>query len=249
MSTPMLRTFNMTKINIAYSAPLLQQGYKQYIDWDYSKAPHAAIQGPTGSGKTYLLKLILARIAKSVTNCNMTICDYKGDNDFSFLSGAEHFYRYDDCLFGLNQFYDRFLQTQKQGNTNATYFLIWDEWASFLNNLDKKDAADAKKKLSSLLMLGRSFRFFVILSQQRMDAAYFESARDNFNLIIALGNISKELKEMFFSSYKDQITDSDRTQGNGYMMTCGTDFQKIVVPQIPETSMLRINETIRKVVE
>lgn len=238
----------MAKINIAYLADLLPRGYKQYVKWDYVKSAHAAIQGATGTGKTYLLKLILARLARSDPGVRMTVCDYKGDKDFSFLSGLKRFHRFEDCMDGLGAFYAGFLEIQKRGGTGTAQFLVFDEWASFLNNLEKKDAADAKKKLSSLLMLGRSMGCYVILSQQRLDASYFESARDNFNLMIALGTPSKEAREMFFHDYKDQIKDS-WTPGGGYMLTNGSDLQKIVVPRIPLTAMEAIERTIRAAVE
>lgn len=237
------RTSDMSKVNIAYNEELLLKGYRQHVTWDMSKAPHMAIQGATGQGKTYLLKLLLARISTNIPNSHITVCDYKGDNDFSFLMELDSFFRFDNCMNGLNTFYEKFLTTQKCGQTDAMRLLVFDEWASFLNSLEKKEAADAKKKLASLMMLGRSFDYHVILSQQRLDAEYFDKARDNINVLITLGNPSKEVKEMFYHDYKDQIS-NDRMRGTGYMLTNGTNLQKIVVPQI--TSMDKVNQAILK---
>ncbi len=237
----------MAKINIGLSELLLQRGYRQNIIWDLEKAPHAALQGATGMGKTYLLKLILARISKNIPNSNITVCDYKGDRDFEFLNGLECFYRFSECLTGLNKFYEKFLFIQQHGNKTATeYFLVFDEWASFLNSLDKKDATEAKRKLASLMMLGRSFSVHVILSQQRLDAEYFEKARDNINLLITLGNPSKEVREMFFHDVKAHIT-NDRRRGVGFVLTNLMDLQKIVVPEIQ--SMEKVNRAIYEAVE
>lgn len=97
-----------------------------------------------------------------------------------------------------------------------------------------------------LLMLGRSFNVHIIVSQQRVDAAYFNSARDNFNLVIALGNLSSEGKEMMFRTFKDEMN-SDRKQGTGYMLTNGTNFTPIVVPAISD--MKRLHSYIRTAVE
>ena len=237
----------MAKINIGLSEPLLQRGYRQNIIWDLEKAPHVALQGTTGMGKTYLLKLLLARISKNIPNSKITVCDYKGDRDFEFLDGLENFYRFSECLTGLDTYYENFLSIQQHGNrTGTAYFLVFDEWASFLNNLDKKEAAEAKRKLASLMMLGRSFACHVVLSQQRLDAEYFEKARDNINLLITLGNPSRQVVEMFYLDVKEQIT-NDRKRGTGFMLTNGTDLQKIVVPEIQ--SMERVNQAIHEAVE
>lgn len=235
----------MATINTVFSEPLLNEGFRQYIGWNLDTAPHCAISGITGTGKTYLLKLLLARISKHIADSTIVLCDYKGDSDFSFLSDCSHFFRFDACLDGLNSFYVDFLSVQKSGKSQGTKLLVFDEWASFINSLDKKEAEEAKKKLSSLLMLGRSFDFHIVLSQQRLDAESFGKSRDNFNMIILLGNPSKEVIGMLFNDYKDQIT-NDRTRGTGYMLINGCNFQKIVVPQI--SSMEKVNAAIKEAV-
>lgn len=237
----------MAKINVGLSEPLLERGFRQYATWDLEKAPHAAIQGATGMGKSYLLKLLLARISKNIPNSEIMVCDFKGDRDFEFLNGLERFYRFSECLTGLDMYYENFLSIQQHGNqTGMEYFFVFDEWASFLNSLEKKDAAEAKRKLASLMMLGRSFSCHVVLSQQRLDADYFEKARDNINLLITLGNPSRQVVEMFYLDVKEQIT-NDRKRGTGFMLTNGTDLQKIVVPEIQ--SMEKVNQAIYKAVE
>lgn len=121
--------------------------------------------------------------------------------------------------------------------------LFFDEWASYCNILDKKAVEEEKKKLSTLLMLGRSFRIHVIVSQQRADAQYFGTARDNFNLVIGLGNLSEESKNMLFHDFKEQMQ-SDRNLGTGYMLTNGTNLTPIIVPTI--NSMEKLHRTIRQ---
>lgn len=93
-----------------------------------------------------------------------------------------------------------------------------------------------------LLMLGRSFNIHVLISQQRVDASYFNSARDNFNLVIGLGNLSSEGKEMMFKEFKEEMR-PDRKQGTGYMLTNGTNFTPIVVPTI--TNIENLHSYIR----
>lgn len=195
--------------------------------------------------KTYCVKLILAKIAKYVANCQYCICDYKGDSDFTFLAEYDHFYRFDACLQGLNNFYNSFLDVQRTGCSNGFHLLVFDEWGAFINSLDKKEAEDCKKKLSTLLMLGRSFDFHILLSQQRLNAEDFGKSRDLLNIIILLQNASKEVIQMLFHDYKENIR-NDRQRGTGYILINGADFQPIVVPKI--ASMENVNNAIKKAV-
>ena len=225
----------------------LQYNLLDYVTWSLDQAPHAVIFGNTGSGKTYASKILLGRIAKHCPNSQFYVCDFKGDTDFSFLIGSEHFFRFLECERGLSDFYDRFkLRQSGKEEQHSCLLLFFNEWSSYILNLEKKKAEEEKKKLSMLLMLGRSFNVHIIVSQQRVDAAYFNSARDNFNLVIALGNLSSEGKEMMFRTFKDEMN-SDRKQGTGYMLTNGTNFTPIVVPAISD--MKRLHSYIRTAVE
>lgn len=234
------------KIPIFLNERYLKYGMREYVTWNPVKAPHGLIFGTTGSGKTYVVKLMLARIAKEMQDAQFYICDFKGDADFSFLNGTERFYRFMDCESGLNTYYEQFRQRQSGEDTSRHMLvLFFDEWASYILNIEKKKSEEEKKKLATLLMLGRSFNIHVVISQQRVDASYFNAARDNFNLVIALGNLSEEGKDMMFREFKDQMK-PDRKQGTGYMLTNGTDFTPILVPVI--SNMNRVNEFIKDAV-
>lgn len=235
----------MAIIPLVYSEPLLQAGYKEYIQWNTDSAPHLAISGNTGTGKTYLTKLLCAKVSKYITDSHMTVCDYKGDKDFNTLSGCERFYRFDACLDGLNNFYNSFLDVQRTGCSNGFYVLLFEEYHAFLNSLDKKVAEDAKKKLSNLLMLGRSFNFHVILSMQRLSADTFGGMRDQLCFVLSLGNVSKEVVSMLFSEYKDCIK-NDRQRGTGYALINNADFQPFVVPKV--SSMENVDNAIKEAV-
>lgn len=233
-------------IPILLDEAYLKLNIEKWLMWEPDKAPHAIIIGNTGSGKTYFSKLFLGKISLYGTNAEIFVCDFKGDNDFSFLIGCKNFYRFMECADGLAQFYNRFVNRQQgQDSSRSMLVLFFDEWASYLNFQDKKQSEEEKKKLSNLLMLGRSFNVHVIISQQRADAQYFSTARDNLNLVVSLGNLSEESKEMLFHEYRKEML-PNRERGTGYMLTNGTDLRAIVVPRINDFE--KLHRTIKKAV-
>lgn len=219
---------------------------RKYTLWNPTKAPHTVIFGATGSGKTYATKLMLGRVSMYCPDSQFFICDFKGDSDFSFLHGESKFYRFLECEKGLYNFYSLFQKRQSGEDHHRNMLLLFfDEWASYILSLEKRKAEEAKMILATILMLGRSFGCHVLVSQQRVDASYFNSSRDNFNMVISLGNLSAEGKEMMFREFKD-LMKPDRRQGTGYMITNGTDFTPIVVPSISD--MNRLNLSIKQAI-
>jgi chromosomal replication initiation ATPase DnaA len=77
-------------INLMPDENFFLSGIAKYIKWNYQKFPHMVIFGSTGSGKTYLLKILLGRIGLHIPNAELIICDYKSDEDFSFLDNSEN---------------------------------------------------------------------------------------------------------------------------------------------------------------
>lgn len=211
---------NTPAIPIAYDKALYDDDIKKRVMWPYDKAPHAAVIGATGSGKTYFTKQAIHTVLQGIPKSTAIICDFKAD-DFRFLLGREGYYQYIDCAEGLQHFYDLFSDRQSGADTCRDFrLLVFDEWASYLQSLDKKQAEGEMKKMATLLMLGRSFGCHVLVSQQRGDAQYFSTARDNFGMVIALGNLSPESRDMFFKGYKEKI-ELTQTQGTGYAAVNG----------------------------
>lgn len=225
------------EIELFLNENYLQYGIEKYVIWNPDIAPHGAIFGATGSGKTYAEKLMLARIALKCPNSQFFLCDFKGDSDFSFLAGEDRFYRYGECQKGLADFYARFLARQSGKESDRNFLLlVFDEWASYVLSMDKKAAEEEKKKLAVLLMLGRSFNIHALLCMQRLDVAYIQN-RDCIGLVLATGNLSEEGKEMMFHEYKKKM-EPNRRRGTGYMLVNGADFTPFVVPEVTDFKLL-----------
>ncbi|WP_277668552.1 helicase HerA domain-containing protein [Caproiciproducens galactitolivorans] len=229
-----------------WDGALLRQGCQFPVNWDYVHCPHALCVGPTGSGKTYAEKLILGRIAKYIPNAKITVLDFKAD-DYNFLRGCGGHCEFIDCVQGLDNFYHAFLARMQGNNLDRSFRLVViEELSSLLNTLDKKEAEAVKRQVATLLMLGRSFNFHVLVSQQRADASYFAAgARDNFSIMILMGNVSREAATMAGVS-KDELQPISGI-GAGYMLTNGTDLREIQVPTV--RNFARLEDAIRAIVK
>lgn len=225
------------RIRIGYD----EQLYMDYnigdepVYWEHVKYAHMLLCGPTGSGKTYALKNILVDAGR-VDYVRLHLCDFKND-DFKFAEGAPRYYGFKACAQGLNDFYEAF-EARQSGADDMRFplFLVFDEWGAYLSTLDKKQAEAEKAKLSTLLMLGRSFNVHVVISQQRADAEYFAKARDNFGAILGMGELSKEAKEMLFSEVKEHMRPVE-TPGIGHFLQ-GAKLYRVWVPFLQQADDL-----------
>jgi DNA segregation ATPase FtsK/SpoIIIE-like protein len=205
------------------------------IDWNAT--PHVLLIGPTGTGKSYLLRLLLGRVARDISDSRVWVCDFKKDDGFRFLQGCPRYYGFTDCLEGFELFCEAFRERQSGAGAARDFMLLaFDEYAAFLNHLEKKEAESCKKKMATLLMLGRSLGCHVLISQQRGDAEHFATARDNFSLIVALGNISKESRNMFgFDS--DRMIPATKI-GMGHALINGNETIAVQTPPVRDEKAL-----------
>jgi hypothetical protein len=196
------------------------------------------IVGGTGSGKTYAERLIFGKLVKYLPGVQHTICDFKNDDFHAFENIGRH-YGYEQCVDGLNDFYAAFqLRLNKEDVSTTPRVLLFDEWGAFITSRDRKAADEYKSKLSTLLMLGRSYRTHIIIGLQRADSEHFKAgARDQFGAILALANLSKEQKQMLFSGYKDEMT-SDCGRGTGYFLRDVQGIKRCIVPTVNDISKL-----------
>jgi hypothetical protein len=232
------------KIPLAVDMKLLELGMSEYIQWKPERHPMMLVVGSTGSGKSYFLSLLMAKISAHIRNSELLLCDFK-DIDFRGFADTPRRFSYENCMKGLQAFYDSFSQRLKGNDTTTHYkFLIFDEWAAFVvSRADKKAQDNVKNMLSTLLMMGRGVKHYVVIGLQRADATLFPlGGRDQFSVIMALGNLSKEQKQMLFTDYKEEITESN-DRGQGYLYIDGDCLYRVVVPTV--NNFDKLNAAIR----
>lgn len=236
-------------IRIGYDKDLLDRNIKYPLGWYPDKQPHILIAGATGSGKTYLSKLLLAKIAMYMIGdgVELYLLDYKNDKDFHFLFPNKRFYSWKGCTIGLQDTYKRLEARMSGEETKRNPIILFiDEYASMINGIrDKKEQEMCKNMISDILMMGRSFNFHLIIAQQRADAKYFDTARDNFSLRIGLGTLSPESARMLFPDHVEQVL-QPQCRGEGFI-TDSIELHNFVVPHIND--MFALEQAIDAIVK
>ncbi|MBQ6946365.1 MAG: AAA family ATPase [Ruminococcus sp.] len=230
------------RIAIGYDSDYFSLGVAAKIWWTVRECPHGLCYGASGSGKTYAVKLILARIGLNLPEARVTVLDFK--NDFDFLSDSKNYYGFYKCNEGLKEFYTIFeARLSGEDKSRTLRFLFIDELVAWLNSLEKKEAENIKKQLGNILMTGRSIGIILLCSVQRPDSSYFAGgARENFGMVCGLGTLSRESLGMFFSDFKDEMQPCGR--GEGYVLFNGAELKRIIVPTVKNED--KLNFYIRK---
>ena len=202
--------------------------------------PHILLTGSSGSGKSYLLKILVSQVLERKGTFEVWFGDYKNSPDFRYLNPLPHYASGKDVIALIHEYYALF-QDVLNGKVRITTIpiLILDEYPAlitYLEQADKKEAESIKKIITELLMLGRSVEnisFPIWITAQRPDANIFGAggARDNFMVRIALGNLSGEAKRMFTSDVSE-LPHNTYGRGQGLISIDGQDILEIYIPEI-----------------
>lgn len=208
--------------------------------------PNLLCVGKTNSGKSYVLATVLGIYARHIPNVSITICDYK-KSSFSQFDDTPNFCGYNDVPDGIRAFYREFkarLEANDEERNNQIRVLVIDEYGALVAVQNKKHGAEIKMMVGNMLFMGRSLGIRVLIGVQRADAEHFlAGARDQFRAILAMGNLSKEQKQMLFSDDKEKMTDINDI-GEGYLHIDGQDIERVKVAEISDFKAL--NESIRQ---
>lgn len=207
---------------------------------------HTLICGMSGSGKSYLTNQYLARLCiQGGENSKVYFADFKQDDTFSYLRKCNRYYPYNKTIEALNTVYEILHNRQSGKDTSRTpVTLIWDEYVANILSLiseDKKQAQEVMRKVSEILMLGRSLAVRLVVSCQRPDAVVFPTgSRLNYGIIIIVGAPIKSIYEMLIpKEYIERIGDRQFKIGEGVVLLQGSELHFIKVPVIRDEDKLQ----------
>lgn len=185
-------------------------------------------------------------------NCkNRRYClfsDFKQDDSFEFLRKCPRYYPYDRTIEALEIVYDTLHKRQSgEDISRSPVTLVWDEYMAnilAIQGTEKKKADDIMRKVSEILMLGRSLGVRLVISCQRPDAAAFPSgSRLNYGVILIVGAPIRSIYEMLIpKEYIDEIGDRNFKRGEGVALLQGSELCFIKIPRVRD--MERCNESV-----
>lgn len=204
------------------------------------KLPNMLCIGQTGSGKSYAISLILAIYARMIPDVSITIADYK-HSLLAVLDNTPNYYGYDSAFDGIKFFYQEFrerLAAHDLERNKQIRILLIDEYSALIDSLSRQDSELLKKFVGSILAVGRELNMRIIVANQTAHSEFFKTgARDQFHGILALGNISKEQKQMLFSDYKEKMN-AHNSVGEGYLLINGKDIERVKISKIKDMESL-----------
>lgn len=202
------------------------------ILWNWKKCPHLMVVGNTGSGKTQLAQYIISCLLEQ--GVRVIYCDPKNDDDMRlFMQGNSAVYvtKENEIAKVVRETEEevrlREQDLQKIGIKEAEFnpvFLFFDEMIAFAKIAEKKTYEETAKRLSTIVVTGRSKRVYAGMILQRPDTAFIEGAiRDNLGCRICMGQMSETAYKMAFGSDFSDIKNNRREIGSGLIYRQGVD--------------------------
>jgi hypothetical protein len=220
-------------------------GIKEPVITDISTKTnsHTLICGMSGSGKSYAESILLARIAN--TEGKVLFSDFKQDDSFEFLRECPRYYPYDRTIEALETVYDTLHKRQSgEDKSRSPITLVWDEYMAnilAIQGTEKKKADDIMRRVSEILMVGRSLGVRLVISCQRPDAAAFPSgSRLNYGIILIVGAPFRSIYEMLIpKEYIDEIGDRAFKRGEGVALIQGSELRFIKIPMVRDMEKMQ----------
>ncbi|WP_333880554.1 FtsK/SpoIIIE domain-containing protein [Lysinibacillus capsici] len=209
------------------------------IKWQLGKPPHALVVGGTGSGKTYLVNMLILDYLRM--GAKVYIADPKSadlavvgrvidiqrygkvthtatsENEIAKLfreANEEMEKRYREWFADENSFG----KTWKDIPNTKPLVIVFDEYAAFASVSSQKVVKEVNGYLFNLILKGRQAGIEVVMVMQRPDANILSgNLRDQFGVRIGLGNITEDGRKMLFGSL-DMEYKTITEIGGGYIM-------------------------------
>lgn len=196
---------------------------------------HMLITGMSGSGKSTQEQRLLAKLYLAEPNGEFFFADYKRDDSFLYLRPCENYFSYNEVWSALTIVHGR-LQARQSGEdlSRTPVTFVFDEYIAAILNLlseDKKRAENMMRKVSEILLLGRSLSVRLIVTCQRPDMIAFPmGSRLNYGLIIVLGGAAKSIYEMVAPDFLDKIRGKHFERGEGIVVEQGAKLHFVIMP-------------------
>lgn len=196
---------------------------------DYRCLPHFLITGNSGSGKSYFSYYLLWQMIREAGLSSIYVCDAKFDE---MRRQARHWNigHIAESIGDINAYVRSFnadMENRYQNDSPGEFdkrplFLIIDEYAAWIGNLQKKDQQELTSMVRNVILKGRAVNVHVVLILQRADSRTMDlSIRDNCSVRIAMGNVSKQLYEMVFGVLPDSSL-MKKSRGQGRVLIDGS---------------------------
>lgn len=223
-------------------------GVKEPIVADISTKTnsHTLLCGMSGSGKSFATNILSAKsVLASNTQGKVYFADFKQDDQFAYLRECPRYYPYNRSIEALEIVYD-ILHKRQSGEDKFRHpiTLIWDEYMAnilSIQNTEKKKADEVMRKVSEILMLGRSLAVRLVISCQRPDASAFPSgSRLNYGVIMILGAPIRSIYEMLIpKEYIDAIGERKFGVGEGVVLLQGSQLRFIKIPVVRDVDRMK----------
>ncbi len=220
------------------------------VVWNWKQTPHLLLTGTTGSGKTQLAQYIIYCLLSQ--GVRVIYCDPKNDDDMRFFLRDKpvcYVTKENDIAKVVREVEEEVRLREKDldnmGLEEAEFnpvFLFFDELIAFTKLASKKTYEETARRLSSIVVTGRSKRIYAGMILQRPDANFIEGAiRDNLGCKICMGQMSETAYTMSFGSDFSHMRNYRREIGSGLIYRQGVDTKprELIAPFICEGALSR----------
>lgn len=225
--------------------------FSKDIIWDWKKCPHLLLVGNTGSGKTQLAQYIISCLIGQ--GARVVYCDPKKDDEMRLFMQCHPSVIYvtkeNEIAKVVRELEEevrsREVDLQSIGITEAEFnpvFLIFDEMIAFAKIAEKKTYEETERRLSAIVVTGRSKRVYVGMILQRPDTQFIEGAiRDNLGCRICMGQMSDIAYKMAFGSDFSNIRNNRHEIGSGFIYRLSVDSKprEFLAPYICKGALSR----------
>ena len=201
------------------------------VSWDYVHSPHAIVTGVSGSGKSYLMKTLLAicsvigetivvdpkasdlaRMTKTRPASTAIIPDFsnnaqQGINNQFLNQVIAEMKKLETEMYKRQ---GRLFQESQKISTDyrelglKPIFLFLDEVGSFTIGATKTMRDDFQRTLTKLILLGRESGVYTVMSMQSARAEYIPTiVKDSISLRVQLGRLNSENTRFLFPELTD----------------------------------------------